>query len=251
MPNDIVVRSDKNGGKVHLSADRVYDLNEDKTQDVLNTGFKTALNSLDSDDIANASTNVSGATVTAAIDNLNTALATVPDFAPKTAIPQNSNLNDYRTAGTFYVNTDAIAATIGNIPRSASGTLIVIIRSSGNTYLQQFYLPTSIIRKIYTRTYNNGTWTSWGEIPTEIFVITGTRTTSTGGTIDFAETYNCNQYMCLSVVATGAVAGYVLLPYKYGDAANGRWGFKAVRSNDLSAIASTSIAYAAVMMKYT
>lgn len=46
MPNDIVVRSDKNGGKVHLSADRVYDLNEDKTQDVLNDEFKNTLNSL-------------------------------------------------------------------------------------------------------------------------------------------------------------------------------------------------------------
>lgn len=34
--NDIVVRSDRNGGKVHLSADRVYDLTEDKTQDIIN-----------------------------------------------------------------------------------------------------------------------------------------------------------------------------------------------------------------------
>lgn len=36
MADDIVVRSDKNGGKVHLSADRLYDLNRDETQDALN-----------------------------------------------------------------------------------------------------------------------------------------------------------------------------------------------------------------------
>lgn len=40
MPNDIVVQSDKNGGKVHLSADRVYDLNKNKTQDVINAEFE-------------------------------------------------------------------------------------------------------------------------------------------------------------------------------------------------------------------
>ena len=46
MPNDIVVRSDKNGGKVHLSADRVYDLNEDKTQDTINSELRTGVSSL-------------------------------------------------------------------------------------------------------------------------------------------------------------------------------------------------------------
>ena len=242
-------QSPDGNGNVTVTATDIQTTDSTSVQSDL-TGLKNTLNSLDSDDIANASTNVSGATVTAAIDNLSTALATVPDFAPKTAIPQNSNLNDYRTAGTYYVQTDAIAATVSNMPRSASGTLLVIYRSNKNTYLQQFYLPTSTIRKIYTRTYNNGTWTSWGEIPTDIFVITGTRKTSAAGTTDFAETYNCNEYMCLSVVATGAVAGYILLPYKYGDAANGRWGFQALTSGDLSTIKSTSIAYAAVMMKY-
>ena len=55
--------------------------------------------------------------------------------------------------------------------------------------------------------------------------------------------------MCLSVVASGAVSGYMLIPYKYGDAANGRWGFKAIQTGTMSAIANTAIAYRAVMMR--
>lgn len=169
---------------------------------------------------------------------------------PQVEILSNSDLNNYIEAGTFFVYSDAVAATISHMPRVASGTLMVVFRADSNGYVQQFYFPTSSVPKIYQRNYNSGTWTEWGEIPTNVFVITGTRTTSSSGTIDFAETYNCNEYMCLSVVATGAVSGYVLIPYKYGDAANGRWGFCAVASGSLAKIASTSIAYAAVMMKY-
>ena len=86
---------------------------------------------------------------------------------------------------------------------------------------------------------------------TDRFVLhTGTVTTSTSGTASFSTTYNTSEYACLSVWATGAVDGCFLAPYKYGVAAGGRWGFVAKTSGSLNPIASTSIAYAALLYKY-
>lgn len=80
---------------------------------------------------------------------------------------------------------------------------------------------------------------------------TGTVTTSSNGTAAFSATYNTSEYACLSIWATGAVDGYFLAPYKYGAAAGGRWGFIAKKSTTLEAYASTSVAYAALLYRYT
>ena len=81
---------------------------------------------------------------------------------PQTAmrIPTNSDLNSYTTAGTYFVYSDADAATISHIPRPASGTLFVINRAVEN-YKTQFYYPTSSLIINFVRNYNNGTWTDW------------------------------------------------------------------------------------------
>lgn len=84
----------------------------------------------------------------------------------------------------------------------------------------------------------------------DIIVHTGTATTSAAGTASFSTSYSVANYACLSVMAVGAVQGYLLLPYKYGDAADGRWGFKAAVSGTLAAIANTSISYVAIFYKY-
>lgn len=87
---------------------------------------------------------------------------------------------------------------------------------------------------------------------TDRFVLhTGTATTSASGTASFSTTYNTSEYACLSIWATGAVDGYFLAPYKYGAAAGGRWGFIAKKSATLEAYASTSVAYAALLYRYT
>lgn len=84
----------------------------------------------------------------------------------------------------------------------------------------------------------------------DIIVHTGTATTSAAGTASFATSYPVTEYSCLSVAANQAVSGYMLIPYKYGDAANGRWGFKALISGTMAAIANTSISYVAILYKY-
>lgn len=75
-------------------------------------------------------------------------------------IPSNSDLNNYRTPGVYIVPTDSIGSTISNIPRAASGKLVVIYRTY-YTYITQFYIPTTSTNIVYLRNYNDGTWTNW------------------------------------------------------------------------------------------
>ena len=128
------------------------------------TALQNAVGDLDSDDIDNASSDVSGDTVTDALDNLNDAITigTLLNGMPQTAmrIPANADMNSYTTAGTYYIYSDADAATIANTPRSASGTIYVINRSNGN-YKAQIYIPTSSLYVYFVRNYNNGSWTNW------------------------------------------------------------------------------------------
>lgn len=189
---------------------------------------------------------------TTARENADTALQGVVDKcvtgAPTVEIPANSDLNDYwNRPGTYYVLTDAIATTILNMPRPASGTLIQINRSGSPQYSVQLYITTSANPIVYIRNYNAGTWTSW-MLQAHYEVHSGSARTSAGGTASFANTYTVDEWACASVAAVDAVSGYLLLPYKYGDSANGRWGFKAVLSGSLQPIAETNISYVAVMI---
>ena len=105
----------------------------------------------------------SNQTVKSAVDTLNS-----NDILPnnRTAIPNNSDLNDYKTAGVFAVSSDSSAATITNMPRSASGKLIVLVRGNNAAFVQQKYITTSATYIEYVRNYNNGTWTAWEQLPT-------------------------------------------------------------------------------------
>lgn len=167
--------------------------------------------------------------------------------APKSKISSGSNFNNYTTAGTYYVYSDSDAANISNMPQSASGTLFCVYRGNSSSYLMQIYVTTSSIQRVWTRLYNNGTWTQWLQNGGHI-VITGTVTTSSSGTASLQGTYNSDEWGLVSISAVGAVSGYILIPYKYGDAANGRWGFFACYSGSRNPIVSTSISYRAVML---
>ena len=181
------------------------------------------------------------------IAELKTSLNKALTGEPQTRIPSGSNFNDYTTAGTYYVYSDSDAANISNMPQSASGTLFCVYRSNSSSYLMQIYVTTSSVQRVWTRLYNNGTWTQWLQNGGHI-VIAGTVTTSSGGTASLQETYNTDEWGLVSISAVGAVSGYMLIPYKYGDAANGRWGFFACYSGSMNPIASTSISYRAVLL---
>ena len=181
------------------------------------------------------------------IAELKTSLNKALTGEPQTRIPSGSNLNNYTTAGTYYVYSDSDATNISNMPQSASGTLFCVYRSNSSSYLMQIYVTTSSVQRVWTRLYNNGTWTQWLQNGGHI-VIAGTVTTSSVGTASLQETYNSDEWALISISAVGAVSGYMLIPYKYGDAANGRWGFFACYSGSLNPIASTSISYRAVLL---
>lgn len=75
-------------------------------------------------------------------------------------IPSSSDLNDYRTAGTYIVFTASVAKTISNIPENYSGRLIVMATSATAIVLQIFITNTN---HIYSRIYSSG-WTNWSRV---------------------------------------------------------------------------------------
>lgn len=76
-------------------------------------------------------------------------------------IPNKSNLDNYKTAGTYAVTSDASAQTMFNIPASVSGKLIV--SNNGDGGYTQFYVQNHEA-KIFTRTFWNNAWSAWSEI---------------------------------------------------------------------------------------
>ena len=77
-------------------------------------------------------------------------------------IPNNSDLDDYKTPGTYYVLNNSNASTIANKPIGGSGfRLIVSYISASNRQRQEFYKPNTpdviYIRNIGT----DGNWSSW------------------------------------------------------------------------------------------
>ena len=78
-----------------------------------------------------------------------------------TDIPSNADMNTYKTAGTYRVPSDAIGATISNLPLALCGKVVVF--NNGNGGFEQFYFPNHN-PKIYVRTWWNNAWSSWKEI---------------------------------------------------------------------------------------
>lgn len=87
-----------------------------------------------------------------------------------TLIPNNSDLNDYTTPGSYYVVNNANANTILHKPIGGSGfRLIVSYTSAANRQRQEFIKPNQP-ENIYVRNVGtDGNWSNW-------FVFTGTDT---------------------------------------------------------------------------
>lgn len=124
----------------------------------------------------------SAQTVQAAIAALNSSLI-VPNN--RITIPNNSDINTYTTPGVYAVVSDASASTMTNMPRAASGKLIVLTRGNNIVYIQQRYITTSSSPNEYIRNYNNGSFTSWELVPRQSdileknYVFTGINASST------------------------------------------------------------------------
>ena len=158
------------------------------------------------------------------------------DWTTRTAVPSGANLDNYKTPGCYSVTTDAIAGTITNIPRAASGQLIVI-QNAGALYQTQVYIPSTVTPLIYVRSLSNGSWGGW-VLSANLRVYSGSKTTSAGG--------NFSQSFTNSVVVLAAYSDQtdvLVIPYPAsGAGASGasQWWFH-VQSVNGSAVASTSI----------
>ena len=87
-----------------------------------------------------------------------------------TAIPANSDFNDYTTAGVYRVNTYANAETMSNIPVVLSGKLIVGYITNENSSIPswkaQFYIPNHQARMFERVANDNDGWLPWVEYST-------------------------------------------------------------------------------------
>ena len=75
-----------------------------------------------------------------------------------TAIPANSDLNDYTTPGNYGVTSIATAMTITNIPYPLGGRLIVMHLDT-STNIEQIYIDNE--SGIFSRSKDNTGWTDW------------------------------------------------------------------------------------------
>lgn len=75
-------------------------------------------------------------------------------------IPNGSDLDDYITAGIYYVANSTNAATISNIPVGGSGFKLVVRYLSATNRMEQVFLKPNQPEYVYRRT-NAGTWSAW------------------------------------------------------------------------------------------
>lgn len=84
-----------------------------------------------------------------------------------TAIPENSDLNDYTTPGSFYVPNSTVAATLSNMPRVTVGGRLWVLQGnslSPEAFLQIYLVTGSMVTTLHLRRYYNGSWGRWYEM---------------------------------------------------------------------------------------
>lgn len=82
-----------------------------------------------------------------------------------TSIPENADLDDYKSLGNYKVTSTAISQTIGNIPHKLPGRLTVYGAYDDTSKLVQIYTTGGSVPYTYLRNYNNE-WKSWHRVVT-------------------------------------------------------------------------------------
>ena len=116
------------------------------------------------------------------------------------AIPNKSNFDNYKTAGTYAVVDDSSAQTMFNIPVSVCGKLIV--SNNGNGGYTQFYVQNHDA-KVFIRAFWNNAWSAWSEIGSGGG---GTHTYEAGREIPANSDFNSYTTAGVYNVATDAIA---------------------------------------------
>lgn len=104
-------------------------------------------------------------------DSNNTRIAIIEDISTDKSLEQkftpsekrlesNSDLNDYKTQGSWWESSTATLNTIANKPAGTVGEAVLQVFSCGNNYkLQVFYNVTQNL--VFIRAYQADHWTSW------------------------------------------------------------------------------------------
>ncbi len=153
-------------------------------------------------------------------------------------IPANSNMNNYGTGGTYIIQTDAVAATISNLPRSASGRVIVVPEFADHGYyVNQFYLPSTSYSNIYTRKYDNSSWKDWCQLAC-VKMKEETYTTSGGGNINTG--FYVSDTVVLAAIVINRSDTIAHVSTWSGQGTNASWGLH-ITDLTMASIANTSV----------
>lgn len=133
--------------------------------------FTNAVFTFTIEDITDLSLVTDAKTVNGAIGELDGLIAKclTGDYEEATVIPDNSDLNDYTTAGNYRISGNSDLTTISNLPHNRAGRLFVI-HPYNQRLLQLFFDPYE--RAIWVRRYTTD-WSAWA------YVLTSATITST------------------------------------------------------------------------
>lgn len=88
-----------------------------------------------------------------------------------TNIPANSDLDTYTSTGTYYVATQADAATIANMPATVSGCKLIVMIPTVLPFHVQVAIMNNINSDIYIRWHNGTSWTVWNHMLTSAHTV--------------------------------------------------------------------------------
>lgn len=140
-------------------------------------------------------------------DSNNTRIAIIEDISTDKSLEQkftpsekrlesNSDLNDYKTQGSWWESSTATLNTIANKPVERVGEAVLQVFSCGNNYkLQVFYNITQNL--VFTRAYQADHWTSWKDCSGNV-TQGGDGVIEIGRYIDFHKDFDSNSsdYTC-------------------------------------------------------
>ena len=79
-------------------------------------------------------------------------------FGKGASIPSGADLDDYRTIGKYYANSNALAQSLTNCPTTQNFLMYVFVRTSDGTQSQMII---DLAGKLYIRSRSSTSWRSW------------------------------------------------------------------------------------------
>ena len=90
--------------------------------------------------------------------------AFILDDSHTPTIPENSDLNDYTTAGTYRATSSTTSATLSNCPVSSSAFKLFVIEVGYGNFNYGMQIILGIARAMYVRNKTANGWTAWGKL---------------------------------------------------------------------------------------